>query len=194
MSESLVVPGEAICREEEYMAYRNVYVDLKGVIRAAVVGEAVFDNVNRRVQIKPVKEVKMPKSGDIVLGYVAAMKDDLAQVEIIGYDVTKTFKHTFTGVLHILQVTEPKGEKDSLYNYIRLGDFVKVKVLNSYVPFILTMKEPRLGVVLAFCTKCGNALHLSGDQLVCPVCRNTDSRKISFDYMLVSRGKKVAKT
>lgn len=191
MAKNIVLPGEPICKEEEYLAHKNVYVDIDGTIRATITGEVVFDNINRRISIKPVKELKIPKSSDIVIGYVSSMKDDIALLEIFGYDLSKTFKHTFTGVLHIFQVSETKG--DNLYNHIRLGDIVKAKVLNSYIPLLITVKEPKLGVILAFCSRCGNQLYYENNHLICPICNNIENRKISIDYFLV-RGKKSVKT
>lgn len=191
MANEIVTPGEPICKEEEYLAYKNVYTYDDGTIRAAVVGEVLYDNINRRVMVKPVKEVKIPKAGDVVVGMVTAMRDDVAFVELLGYDLAKTFKHSYTAILHILQVTDVRG--DNLYNYVRLGDIVKAKVLNNYIPLLITIKEPKLGIILAFCSKCGNQLYREDDRLICPVCNNVESRKISLDYVL-ARGRKSVKT
>lgn len=190
MSKRITLPGEPICKEEEYLAHKGVYVDENGVVRATTVGELVYDNANRRILVKPVKELKIPKAGEIVVGYVDSMRDDVAFIKIVGYDLTKTFKHSFTGVLHISQVVDTRG--DTLYNYMRLGDLVKVKVLNSYIPILVTAKEPKLGVMLAFCSKCGSELYRDGHKLKCGVCGNTETRKTSLDYMK-NRGKRNAK-
>lgn len=191
MSNTLILPGESICKEEEYLAHKNVYVDEKGNVRAAVIGKIVLDNINRRISVKPFKEVKMPKTGEIVIGYVKSMRDDVAHVDVLGYDITKSFKHSFTAILHISQVTNAKGE--NLYNYVRLGDVIKAKVLNDYLPLLITIREPKLGVILAYCSLCGSQLYRDDDKLICPMCGSTESRKISLDYML-TRGKKGAKT
>lgn len=191
MNRTIVLPGEPICKEEEYLPHKGVYVDENGTIRATTIGIPIYDATNRRVQIKPSKELKIPKAGDIVISYVNSMRDDIAFVKILGYDITKLFKHSFTGILHISQVVDAKGE--SLYNYLRLGDLVRVRVLNSYIPLLVTIKEPKLGVILAFCSKCGNELIKDGDKLKCSVCDNTEFRKLSIDYIRI-KGKKNAKT
>ncbi|MEM4789000.1 MAG: exosome complex RNA-binding protein Csl4 [Ignisphaera sp.] len=190
MNNSLIYPGDFMCKEEEYLAHKNVYIDEKGNIRATVVGKPIYDSVNRRVLVKPFKEIKIPRPGEIVIGWVTSMRDDVAFVKIIGYDFAKTFKHMFSAILHISQVVETKGE--SMYNYVRLGDVVKAKVLNEYLPLLISIKEPRLGVLLANCSRCGSHLYLDNGKLVCSVCRNIEQRKISLEYMLV-RGKKSAK-
>ncbi|MCS7110764.1 MAG: exosome complex RNA-binding protein Csl4 [Ignisphaera sp.] len=179
---SIVVPGEALCVEEEFMPFEGVYT-LDGVVRANTIGIPIYDVVNRRIYIKPAKNPKRPKSGDIVIGVVDRIRDEMATIRIIGYDVTTTFKHTFTGILHISQVMESRAQ--NLYDFIKLGDFVKVKILNSYIPYIVSMKDPRLGVILAYCSKCGSQLIKTGDFLKCTKCNNTENRKLSVDYMLV---------
>lgn len=190
VSNTLMYPGDFICKEEEYLAHKNVYIDEEGNIRAAVIGKLIYDNVNRRVFVKPLKEIKIPRPGETVIGWVTSTRDDVAFVKIVGYDLTKTFKHIFSAILHISQVVEVKGE--NMYNYVRLGDIVKAKVLNEYLPLLISIKEPRLGVLLAYCSRCGSHLYLDNGKLVCSACGNIEQRKASLEYMLV-RGKKSAK-
>ncbi|MEM1526141.1 MAG: exosome complex RNA-binding protein Csl4 [Ignisphaera sp.] len=190
MSDILMYPGDFVCKEEEYLAYKNVYIDEEGNIRAAVIGKPIYDNVNRRVFVKPLKEVKIPRPGETVIGWVTSTRDDVAFIKIVGHDLVKTFKHIFSAILHISQVVEAKGE--NMYNYVRLGDIVKAKVLNEYLPLLISIKEPRLGVLLAYCSKCGSHMYLDNGKLVCSVCGNIEQRKVSLEYMLV-RGKKSAK-
>ncbi|MEM4442495.1 MAG: hypothetical protein QXN02_06295, partial [Ignisphaera sp.] len=87
MSKRIALPGESLCKEEEYLAHKGVYVDENGTVRASTVGEPIYDNTSRRVQIKPVKELKIPKAGETVIGYVDTMRDDMAFIKIIGYDI-----------------------------------------------------------------------------------------------------------
>jgi len=183
----MILPGDYICKEEEYIPHKYVYVDERGNIRSAVIGKVVFDTLNRRVLVKPLKDIKIPKTGDIVIGRITSMRDDVAFIKVVGYDFVKLFKHSFTAVLHISQATDSRG--DNMYNYVRIGDVVKVKVLNDYLPLLVTIKEPKLGVMLAYCSRCGSALHYDGNKLICSVCGNTEQRKVSLDYILV-RGKR----
>jgi exosome complex component CSL4 len=183
----MILPGDYICKEEEYIPHKYVYVDERGNIRSAVIGKVVFDTLNRRVLVKPLKDIKIPKTGDIVIGWITSMRDDVAFIKVVGYDFVKLFKHSFTAVLHISQATDSRG--DNMYNYVRIGDVVKVKVLNDYLPLLVTIKEPKLGVMLAYCSRCGSALHYDGNKLICSVCGNTEQRKVSLDYILV-RGKR----
>ncbi len=178
----VVVPGEMLCVEEEFIPFEGVYT-LNGVIRANVIGIPIYDTVNRRIYIKPIKNPKKPKSGDIVIGVIDRIRDEMATIKIIGYDIITPFKHIFTGILHISQLMESRVQ--NLHDYIKLGDFVKVRILNNYIPYITSMKDPKLGVILAYCSKCGSQLIKIGDTLKCTKCNNIESRKISVDYMLI---------
>jgi exosome complex component CSL4 len=182
MARKIVVPGEMLCTEEEFLPFEGVYT-LNGAIRAYILGTPIYDTINRRVYIKSIKNPRRPKAGDIVIGAVEKMRDEMATTKIIGYDPSTPFKHIFTGILHISQVMETRVQ--SLYEYIKLGDFVKVKVLNNYIPYIVSMKDPKLGVILAYCSKCGSPLAKIGDILRCTKCNNIENRKLSIDYIFV---------
>lgn len=71
----------------------------------------------------------------------------------------------------------------SLLDVVRPGDYVKAKVLNNSIPYQLTLKEPDLGVVEAYCSVCGGLLYRSGDVLVCSLCGNREKRKTSLSYI-----------
>ncbi|MEM0006532.1 MAG: exosome complex RNA-binding protein Csl4 [Ignisphaera sp.] len=181
----VVVPGEMLCVEEEFIPVEGVYT-LNGVIRASIIGVPIYDIASRRVYVRPVKNLRRLKPGDIVIGVVDRVRDEMATIKIIGYDVATPLKHIYTGVLHISQVMESRVQ--NIYDYIRLGDFVKVKILNNYIPYMVSMKDPKLGVILAYCSKCGGTLTKVGDVLRCTRCNNIESRKASVDYMSI-RGK-----
>ncbi len=180
--QNIVTPGDKVCVEEEFIPQAWTYVE-NGDVRALVVGRPVFDIINRRVYVKPLKSIEMPKSGDIVIGVVEQMRDEIAIIRFIGYDANRTFKHSFRGVLHISQASNTRIQ--NLYEVIRLGDIVRVKILNNYIPYLVTLKDAKLGVIEAFCSRCGAPLYRdrSKDVLRCRVCGNIESRKIAPDYV-----------
>jgi len=181
---NIVLPGEKLCVEEEYMPSIGTYSE-EGIVRAAIIGRVQYDIINRRVYIKSIKSPVIPKAGDIVIGVVEQMRDELATINIIGYDTNNLFKHSFTGILHISQASETRIP--TLYDVIRIGDIIRAKVLNNYIPILLSIKEPRLGVIQAYCSRCGSPLIKSGDKLRCSYCGNIENRKIAFDYILRGR-------
>ena len=186
MSQKIVLPGDILCTEEEFISHTWTYVE-NGIVRALVIGKPIYDFLNRRVYVKPIKDLRMPKSNDVVIGVVEQMRDEVAVVKFLGYDLNRPLKHVFRGVLHISQASETRIE--SLYDVIRLGDIVKVKILNNYIPYVVTMKDPKLGVIIAYCSKCGAPLVKEKDKLRCPECGNIEQRKIALDYVYVSKGR-----
>ncbi len=180
----IVLPGDELCVEEEFLSSSGTYVE-NGVVRASVVGTPVFDIVSRRVYVKPAKKISILKPGDIVVGYVTMMRDDVAIVKILGYDLYRPLKTPFTGLLHISQVSEERIA--TMYDAVRIGDFIKAKVLNDYIPPLLSIKDPKCGVILAFCSRCGAVLVKKGDKLVCRRCGFMDSRKVSLEYMVYEK-------
>lgn len=184
----LAIPGDALCTEEEYLSSEGTYSD-GGIIRAAVIGKVMYDNINRRIYVKSLKPLKIPKAGSTVIGIVLQVRDDLAIVRILGYDIATTFKHEFNGLLHVSQAGESRAANQTMFEYVRPGDIIKAKVLNSQVPFLLNIREPRLGVILAYCSRCGSPLIRTseGGNLMCPSCKNVEVRKTSIEYALYRR-------
>jgi len=186
MSTRVVLPGDVLCVEEEFMPGSGAYVDEKGFVRAAIVGEPVYDIASRRVSVRPFsRKSLLPKQGDVVVGVVSIVKEDVAIVKVLGFDIHAPFKNSITGLLHISQISESRVE--SIYDAVKLGDLVKAKVINNYVPLLLSIKEPRLGVVLAYCSKCGAVLVKEESNLRCPRCGSVEQRKVSLDYIAIAR-------
>ena len=177
-----VVPGDALCVIEEFLPGSGTYEHHNGVVRAALVGSTIADLNTRVINVKPrIKEPILPRRGSIVYGIIVLIREEYAIVRLVS-DVNGVKYHTvFTAILHISQVTD-KFIKD-LFEVLRMGDVVKAKVLNDSIPYNISIKDPKLGVVLAFCGKCGSLLKFeSGDLLKCPVCGNSERRKVSIDY------------
>ena len=176
-----VVPGDALCVIEEFLPGPGTY-EYNGVVRAALVGNTIADLNTRVINVKPrIREPILPRRGSIVYGIIVLIREEYAIVRLVS-DVNGVKYHTvFTAILHISQVTD-KFIKD-LFEVLRMGDVVKAKVLNDSIPYNISIKDPKLGVVLAFCGKCGSLLKFeSGDLLKCPVCGNSERRKVSIDY------------
>ncbi len=182
----IVTPGEGLCVEEEFLPGSGTYVDEGGVVRAAVIGEPVFDMASRRVNVRPLtRKNLLPKQGDIVVGVVSSVKEDIAIIKVLGFEIYAPFKNPLTGLLHISQISESRIE--NIYDAIKLGDLVRAKVINNYVPLLLSTKEPKLGVILAYCSKCGSVLIKKDSTLICPKCGNVEPRKVSIDYLAIEK-------
>ncbi|MEM1931725.1 MAG: exosome complex RNA-binding protein Csl4 [Sulfolobales archaeon] len=178
--EDLVIPGDRLGVAEEFLPGPGTY-EIEYQIRAATVGKVVRDLVNKVVSVKPYKSLAMPYPGAIVLAVVTEMREDFARTRILTVN-NVPLNYPFTGILHVSQVIEKTGEIKQMYSYVRIGDIVKSKVLNSFPPYLLTIKDAKLGVVLASCSKCGAQLRLSKDKLKCPECGNIETRKLGHGY------------
>jgi len=178
----LVTPGDVIGVEEEFTPITGAYIDERGFIRSQLVGIVFSDIIKKSVLVKHVRDKPLiPKPGDIVEGVVTGVSDDLVFISI--YSINNRYARSLdlTGLLHISQASSEFAP--SMYELFRLGEVVRAKVLNSYHPYQLTTKDPSLGVIVAFCTRCGSVLHRKDSNLVCTRCGNVEKRKISVFYM-----------
>lgn len=180
----IVMPGDKICVIEEYLPGPGAYSDHDGWVRSSIIGRIVIDRNQRTVTVRQIRNRPfVPKPGDIVIGVVASMSDDLAFVNIIRIEGKQSSSTSFTGVIHISQANDKYIE--TLYDAIRVGDIVRAKVLNDKTPYQLSLKGPQFGVIAAMCSKCGGMLKKKSEELmVCPRCGNVEKRKVSIKYMI----------
>ncbi len=180
----IVAPGDYLCAPEEFMAGPSTYVE-GGAVRAAAAGMVIYDFKSRRVVVKPFAEKKAkPGAGDLVLGVVTAVREDVATITVLMDDKWRPFSSPFTSLLHVSQASRQYTK--SLSDAVKLGDLVRVKVLRDSVPMHVSMRDAGLGVLAAYCSKCG-ALLVQGQgssTLRCPRCGNTETRKTAPDYVL----------
>ncbi len=183
-----VVPGDSICVIEEFMPGNGVYED-NGIIRSAIVGRVSVDVRARFINVRPsVKSPQLPAKGEVVYALVTIIHDEIAISKIFSSESGKRFSNPFTALLHISQ-THEKFVKN-LSEVIALGDVIKAKVLNDGVPYMITIKDVKLGVILAYCSICGTPLRKQSlDTLKCPRCGNTEKRKISTEYLSIPSGR-----
>jgi len=181
ISDREVLPGDEICMIEEFMPGLGTF-SKEGVVRSAWIGITAPDLTTRVVHVRPThKHPKLPERNSIVNGVVVLVKDEYAVIKIFEDLKGDEYLTGFTGVLHISQASETHIK--DLYEVIRMGDIVRAKVLNNNPPYNITLREPRLGVVLAFCGNCGSVLKKIGpNMLKCVRCGRVERRKLSIDY------------
>lgn len=180
LAEDVVVPGDYLAVSEEYLPGPGTYeFDYK--VRAAIVGKVFRDRVSKIIMVKSFKTHPLPQPGSVVIAVVTEIREDYARGRLFAVNNT-TIPYQFTGILHVTQVAERVSEARHMYDYLRIGDIIRAKVLNHSPPYLLTMREPRLGVILASCSQCGAILKLEGEKLVCPHCGHTEKRKLGYGY------------
>ena len=186
-SGKIVFPGEKLCVLEEFMPGDGTF-EINGNVYSKFVGRVLYDFVSRKVTVVPLKKVaNIPKQGMVIYAVISTTKDDVAFTKIFGAEKGVSFSGTFTGILHVSQISS--NYIKVVTDAVKVGDIVKAKVLTSWNPFQLTTKGTKLGVIYALCSKCGTPLIKKRTKLQCPKCGNVESRKISSDYML-SGGKR----
>jgi len=179
-SGQLVVPGDRLGVIEEFEPGPGTYVE-QGTIYSLTTGRELMDLLNKKVSIYPGTRMSgVPRVGSIVTGQVSDVQSKQATVRIfqVGNRVLSGF---FTGLLHISDVSPRYVE--SMYDVCKAGDIIRTKVISDKNRvFHLSTNDKDLGVVYAFCSRCGYMLSFRRMRMRCPECGNVERRKTVQDY------------
>ncbi|MFH1588392.1 MAG: exosome complex RNA-binding protein Csl4 [Candidatus Diapherotrites archaeon] len=180
----IVFPGSFLCTEEEFLPDENVFVDEKGNINSFLVGEKQVDLKEKKVIVSRNNSKISLNKGAIVFGRVMMAKEKMLILHLFQAEKDgKKISVQGSAALFIFEVSN--SFVDSLKDVARLGDYVKAKVVEvSRQGIDLSIKEPFLGVVKAYCIKCRSPLKLEEKTLKCVECGNIEKRKISNDYIV----------
>jgi len=175
LKERIVLPGDKIGTIEEFKAGRGVYEEKKELFAQ------VFGFLEIRGKIASVRELKrIPeiKRNDVIIGRIIDIRGNFAMVEIARKKgEERELRYTNHGFLHISNVGEGF---ENIGNAIGYLDIIRARVLDSSPK--LSIEEPEMGVIKAFCSSCKNELVLQEKKLKCPRCGKEESRKISSCY------------
>ena len=176
----LVVPGERLGVIEEFIPDSGTYVK-DGVIYSKIVGRALLDMLNKRVSVYPLTKGELiPKVSSTVVGQIGNAQSDNVLVRIFKIE-NKRLSGEFSGILHVSDVSD--RYIDQMSDVCKPGDIVRAKVISGKNRiFHLSTNDKNLGIVYAFCSRCGNLLEPQRYELHCPKCGNTENRKIAPDY------------
>ena len=175
-----VVPGEKLGVVEEFDPGPGT-VDVDGTVYAAQTGKAAVDKKRRIVVVKTMAGPPLfPDEGSTVVGMVEKIQEKMAIVNIFTVDGRQAGR-PFTGLLHI-STASPRFERD-MGDVCKPVDIVRAKVIDTgeRIPK-LTTAGPGLGVIKAYCSKCGGELVFSGRILRCSNCRNVERRRLADDF------------
>ncbi len=175
-----VVPGERLGVVEEFDPGPGT-VDVNGTVVAAQTGKASVDRKRRIVTVKTLAGPPLfPDEGSTILGMVEKIQEKMAIVSIFMVD-GKPLGRPFTGMLHI-STSSPRYEED-MGDVCKPVDIIRAKVMDTKerIPK-LTTAGPGLGVIKAYCSKCGGELVFSGRILRCALCRNVERRRLADDF------------
>ena len=176
----LVIPGERLGVIEEFIPDSGTY-EKNGVIYSKIVGHSLMDLQNRRVSVYPVVSgVVVPKVGTVVIGQIGNAQSDNVLVKIFRIG-SKKLSGNFGGILHVSDVSD--RYVDQMSDVAKPGDIVKAKVISDKnQAFHLSTNDMGLGIVYAFCSRCGTLLEQQGYDLKCPKDGNVETRKLAPDY------------
>lgn len=177
---TFVVPGEKLGVVEEFDPGRGT-VEEGGVVYSSQTGTALLDPKRHVVSVKPATGPPVvPEEGSTVIGVVEKVQEKMAIVNIIVVD-GKKMELPFTGMLHISN-SSPRFER-VMGEVTKPNDIIRAKVIDTSqrIPKLTTVGRD-LGVIKAYCSRCGNELVLSGRILRCSVCRNVERRRLAEDF------------
>jgi exosome complex component CSL4 len=176
----LVLPGERLGVIEEFIPDSGTYVK-DGVIYSKIVGRSLLDLLNKRVSVYPlINGAVVPKVSTTVIGQVGNAQSDNALVKIFKIG-KKKLSGNFGGILHISDVSD--RYINSMNDVCKPGDIIRAKVISEKNRiYHLTTNDKGLGILYAFCSRCGTLLEPQRYELKCPKCGNIENRKMSSDY------------
>lgn len=179
-SGQLVVPGDRLGVIEEFTLGPGTY-EHGGTIYSLTTGRALMDLLNKQVSVYPKVHVSnVPHVGSTVVGQVSDVQSKQATIRIFLVD-DRLLSGFFSGLLHISDVSPRYVE--SMYEVCKAGDIVRARVVSEKNRVIhLTTNAKDLGVVYAFCSRCGHSLAQKRFILRCPECGNSERRKTAQDY------------
>ena len=127
----------------------------------------------------------MPTDGSTVIGLVHTAHDKSAIVSIYKVDL-KVLGRPFTGILHISS-SSPRYER-TMEEVCKTGDLIRAKVFNdkNRIPELTTAGRG-LGVIRAYCSRCGGVLLLTNRRLQCRECGNVERRRLADEYGVGAR-------
>lgn len=179
-SGQFVVPGDRLGVIEEFMPGPGTY-EQNGTIYSSATGRALVDVLNKQVSIFPkTRFLAVPKVGSVVIGQVMDVQSKTAVVRIfqVGKHPLSGF---FSGILHVSDVSPHYVE--TMYDTCKPGDLIRAKVVSDKNrTFHLSTREPDLGLIYAFCSRCGNVLAFQRMRMRCLKCGKIEKRKVAQDY------------
>ncbi len=181
-SGQFVVPGDRLAVIEELISGPGTYVRNDGIIHSSITGRVAIDTAKRTVAIYPdVHLPVVPCEGGTVIGEVSSVQEKMAIVQIFKINKTTITSKPFTGSLHVSSVSS--NYVRSMFDACKAGDIIRARVASDKnFAYQLSTVDGHLGVLYAFCSRCGNVLLKKGRLLQCEVCKNLEERKLAPDY------------
>jgi exosome complex component CSL4 len=173
-AKKIILPGEAITTEEEYVPGQNTFSD-KGIVKAATIGYAEFDGTNKEVRVRG-NSIKEIQTGDVVTGKVTFVKESTVVIELVSAENGKRILGMKTAQLPVRNVsTEYITE---LRKFFKVGDVIRARIMmSSPLAIDVATNEKGLGVIIAYCSNCRKEMQFSNGRMLCANCGSIEDRK-----------------
>ena len=175
-----VLPGDRLGVVEEFLPGPGTY-EQEGTIFANFTGTARIDLRNKRVTVVPNTRIpELPKEGATILASVTHAQEKIATVSIWNID-GKPLQNPFTALLHISS-SSPRYERN-MSDVCKAGDIIRARIIEmtNGTPQLTTAGRG-LGVIRAYCSRCGAVLEFTNRRLQCSSCGNLERRRLAEDY------------
>lgn len=182
MEKRLVYPGDPVGVAEEFVPGDGTYEE-NGQLYAATVGYLTLDTRDFVARVESlVAAPAIVRPGDTVIGVVNGTRSSMAIVEVVAIaeQPERGIGGDRNGTLHVSKASDAYVE--NMEDAFRVRDIVRAKVLGTEPAIQLTTKAPNLGVLKAYCPRCGTAMARKGKGVVCPECDWKDMKKLAVDY------------
>jgi exosome complex component CSL4 len=179
-SGQFVTPGDRLGVIEEFTPGPGTYAE-QGTVYSEITGRTLVDMLNKKVSVYPmVRVVTFPKVGSTVFGQVSDVQSRTATLRILKVE-ENAVAGFFSGILHISDVSP--GFVENMFEVCKRSDLMRAKVISDKNKvFHLSTADKNLGVVHAFCSRCGHLLPLEGQKTRCSRCGKIEKRKVASDY------------
>jgi len=177
MENELVLPGQELGVEEEFLASRNTYLD-NGIIRATVFGKVI--KKDNKIEIDPIKAINKLKVNMFVLGKII---DSAGSVVFVKIDDIKIANEEYLALTDGKIIIKSKNRDERIERPCGLNDIVLARITDEEDTYILDIFEHEAGVVFSRCPICGRAMDVNNNFLECKVCEYKTEKKISPLYM-----------
>lgn len=177
MEKKILLPGDHVGPGEVYAESASTYVE-NDEVYASTMG--VLDEEARGLRTK-FRKIPFTK-GTIVYGIVTSVFENFAIVSIVP-EKSPEGKLSGADEGKILVKNASRDYTRSMRDAFRAGDIIRAKVTEvDGDTLMLTTAYPEYGVLKAFCSRDKAPLDRAGRDLVCPVCKGRERRKIANDY------------
>lgn len=175
-----VLPGEELAVVEEYEAGEGTYEE-NGRVYAAQPGMLTLDAEHRVARVAPFNPPAHLSIGDVIYGTVTEIRSSMAEARVAAiHGRDRQVAGELDASLHVSKIANAYVE--DIRDTMRLGDTLRMRVVQTDPSLQVTTAERNLGVVLALCTFDRSPMELRGDHVWCPRCERTSRRKLAADY------------